>query len=60
MIVQIYLTRKELSLAIHQYLEMRDLTLNNVPTPQEIDLTMGFGCGAERQVQIEIDTEDRK
>jgi hypothetical protein len=60
MIVQIYLTKQELSLAIHQYLEMRDLTLNHVPTPREIAESVGFGSRDSRLVQIEIDTEDRK
>jgi len=60
MIVQIYLTRAELALAVHQYLETRDLTLHNCPTPREIEDTMGFGNSDSRQLQIEINTEDRK
>lgn len=59
MIVQIYLSRKELTMAVHNYLTSRNTTVNNVPTPKEIGNTMGFGTRDDRCLQIEIDTEGR-
>lgn len=59
MIVQIYLSREELAMAVHNYLLSRNTTVNNVPTPNEIRETMGFGSTGERCLQIEIDTDGR-